>query len=147
MSYANWGDVSGRYPEFTNVGGADIVNSHHIHGAEVALNGMLAGHFTVPFSSNNLTARDLTIDLTYIRYMRNKDPKRIEIMRKDFMDRIDRLRKGEDVMMTDSGDSLLKSGGEAIYSTTQTYHPTFDWDKPEYWFVDSSMIYDSRQDR
>jgi len=60
MAYSTFEEFSARYP--TRLAEAEV-NSHYLAPAAQRLDAMLAGWFSVPFSSTNLTAKDLSIDL------------------------------------------------------------------------------------
>jgi len=62
--YIEFDDLIKRYRRVDTKGGADEVDPLIVF-AENMLDGMLGSHFVVPFSSNNATARDLAIDITY----------------------------------------------------------------------------------
>lgn len=126
-TYATWNQLVERYPSMEKIGGSAEVNSAWIHAAERELESVLGNNYTVPFSSNNYTATDLSIELTYIRYYESVNPDWAEKKIEHFEKRIEALIAGTMVMMTTSGGSVtLSSGpGGAFMSTTEAYHPTF----------------------
>lgn len=144
--YCDWADVSGRYPEIAKSKDSTEVASGFIYFAEAELDSRLASKFTVPFSSNNVTAQDLAIDMTYLKVYQFKDPEKAEAIEKSVSARIDRLMKGESSMMTSSGD-LLTSVGGTVYSTTGGYHPTFGMGDFGDLVVDSSQLQDEADAR
>ena len=122
--YASWEDVVNRYPLLNRrKGGADEVNSSFVVFAENELDGRLGGCFTVPFSSNNLTAKDLTIELTALKSNLWKEKDR-ERRVKDLDARIERLKNGEELMAVTSGPPL-SADQSGVFSTTKNYHSTF----------------------
>lgn len=133
---------------FSRVGdyGETVVTSHFLLYAENQVNGLLAGHFTVPFSSNNLTAKDLVIELTY---MRCADLKVSELEKRQdmFAQRIEALRNGDEVMLTSSGDTMVAGGTLIPTSTTQNYTPVFGLSDIELSEVDPDQIEDEEDDR
>jgi len=147
--YITWADIAARYPEIAKVGGSVEVGSAHIPFAEAEVDGLLAGVYTTPFSSNNLTARDLSIDVAYLRSNALRDPDRVQ----PIVDRVDRmitdLRSGRMSMVTASGDTLYGSGapGATMWSTTMGYHPVFGADETEMFTVDSAQILDEENAR
>lgn len=143
--YITWKDVLNRYPVVDRVGGASEVGSAYVRYAERELEGMLTGFFTVPFSSNNLTAKDLAIDLTYMRISNLKSEDRKEF-RDELMGRIQALKDGQASMMTTSGDVLQAVGG-TIYSTTQNYEPVFGMGDTLDFHVDSGQLLDEENAR
>ncbi len=122
--YINWDDLISRYPKLATKGGAGAVDSSFIQATEYQIDGMLTGIFTVPFSDNNVTIKDLCIELCNVRmtsdYVKNGDK-----IKKTFMDRIERIRNGSEAMMTSSGD-VMYSSGDIIFSTTQDRGSLFD---------------------
>ena len=146
--YINWDDVTDRYSLLAkgSYAGADEVDSAHITYAENELDALLASTFTVPFSSNNLTAKDLSIDLTYCRVgnFKLKEQKEFKEM---IMDKINMLKNGDMSMITDSGDVLTTGGTTQIWSSTEDYHPVFGMGDTIQFEVDSSRIIDEENDR
>lgn len=140
MSYITQEELVGRYGEFLKIGGDADVTSHHIAGAERKLNSMLGTVFTVPFSSNNLTAKELTIQLTYVQYWESRKPEKVEETKKSLFQWIDDLRNGLASMDVGSGDGLYASSANAPYSSTSQYHPTFGHGDIENMIVDPDLI-------
>jgi len=70
--YIDWNDVIDRYPTLNTLGGADELSSSYIVYSEAFVDGVLANHYTIPFSSNNMIIRDLCIDQVYWRAARFK---------------------------------------------------------------------------
>lgn len=134
----NWKNVVERYPQIERVGGASEISSVYVEYAERELEGYLAGYYTVPFSSNNLTAKDLSIDLTYLRIGNLKAKDRKEF-REEVMGRIKQLQIGAASMMTSSGGQL-QSVGELVYSDSKDYHPVFGMGDTLDFAVDSSQV-------
>ena len=122
--YVNWDDVVGRYPGIASIGGADQVGSDYIQYAEVEIEGRLAERYTVPFSDNNLTIRDLVIDLVYVK-AGNLSVEDYEQMADRLDKRIERLLEGREAMVTTSGDIIQRADEGAAWSSTQDYAPTF----------------------
>lgn len=140
-----WDDLLIRYPKVSQVGDAKDVNSAFIAFAENEINGLLADFFTVPFSSNNMTAKDLAVELAYARLgvVKISDADKIREM---VYKRINRIIEGKERMVLDDG-TVLGSVGDAIYSSDSNYHHTFGVGHIEDMFVDSSQIYDEDQER
>lgn len=143
--YVNSADLFTRYPELIRVNSTTAIESYYVLYAENELDGLMASHFTVPFSSNNITARDLAHDLTYLKANNFKNEDR-KSLRDEIMERIKRLKDGAERMVLSDG-TTIDSVGETIYSTTQGYHPVFGLDGTEHFVVDSSQIIDERNDR
>lgn len=143
--YITFADVTLRYPAILKVGSESTVGSAYIGYVENEIDGMLASHFTVPFSSNNMTVKDLAIDLTYIK-AGNFTFEQAKEMLDDFMEKIKALKNGEHSMLTDSGD-VITTVGDTAWSNTMDYTPVFGMSPIEYSEVDSSQIYDEEVDR
>lgn len=145
--YINWDDVVDRYPEVNTLGGADEIGSAYIAYAETFVDGMLASHFTPPFSDNNLTVKDLAIDCVFFRAARFKNENATEV-KSDFFSKIKMLKGGDLSMVTDSGD-VIAIGAQSVsaFSTTQSYHSSFGIDEAVNWQVDSSHIDDVQDSR
>jgi len=141
----DWEDVANRYPAIMSVGGAREVGSAHIVYAEAELNSMLTGYFTTPFSSNNVTARDCAIELTYLRLGTLKI-KEEEATRKRFMVKIEMLKSGESGMVLDDG-TVLRQGGDMAYSSDDKYEHTFSVGPIEDDLVDPDKLRDIADER
>lgn len=122
--YIDWNDLVSRYPKLSTKGGAGAVDSSFIQAVEYQLDGMLTGIFAIPFSDNNVTIKDLCIELCNVR-MTSDYVKHGEKMKKTLMDRIERIRNGYEAMMTNSGDVMYASG-DVIFSTTENRGSLFD---------------------
>lgn len=143
--YINWDDVVGRYPRIGDIGGSNMVGSAYIVYAEAEIDGRLTSH-TSPFSSNNLTIKDLCIDLTYAKAISPANDEKAKEIRGILDERIERLNNNQESMITDSGDSLSGDIGIA-WSETENYNTTFNADDAINYEVDSSKLYDIEQDR
>lgn len=143
--YINWDDIVGRYPGINKVGGATEIGSAFIGYVENQVEGMLSTKYSVPFSDNNVTVKDLCVDLVYIKAA-NLAVKQRDQLRKEFMERISRLIEGSESLITSSGDVIGHVGG-TVWSNTKDYHPTFGMSPEEYLSVDSNLISDEEDDR
>ena len=123
--YVDWNDIVSRFTDFADFGGAIKVASHYVAYSEAQIDSALGVKYTTPFSNNNLTIRDLTIDLAYARAIRGRSEEYKEI-RADITSRIWALLNGQAVMVTTSGDVIRPpyAGGPA-WSNTMDYHPVF----------------------
>jgi hypothetical protein len=145
--YIEWDEVIDRYPVLNSIGGADEVSSAFIAYAEASVDGLLAGQYTVPFSSNNLTAKDLSIDYTYWMTGRFKLEDALSVY-SSFHATIAMLKNGDQMMIVGSGSQI--SAGDAnsgIYSSTQSYHSSFGPDDPLNWRIDSDWMSDVQDSR
>lgn len=146
--YITWsGDVLARYPGLATISDSYAAqDSAFVFYAESELDGRLAGWFATPFSGNNLTARDLAIDLTYLKAVQPNDEARTAPVRQRLEAAIADLIEGRATMVTDSGDALA-SAGEPVYSTTMGYHPVFGMGGAEAFAVDSQQLLDEARER
>ena len=151
MSYVEPDAVIARYPLLEDWGKSETeVSSDLIHYAEIELNGLLGGHFTVPFTPAHPTVQDLTIDLCYDRALRTKDPDKSKYFHDLFMKRIGRIIDGEEFIYTGSGTILESLDSEDdIWSSEMDYHPIHSMLEPDstYTVVDSSLIADLEDER
>lgn len=145
MSIVTYDELESRFSRVSDYG-QTVVTSHYLLYAENHVNGLLAGHFTVPFSSNNLTAKDLIIELTYLRCGDLKISE-LEKREKMFMNRIEALRNGDEVMMTSSGDMMIAGGTLVPTSNTEDYTPVFGMSDAELSEVDPDQIEDEEDGR
>lgn len=147
-SYATWSaDILQRYRflvEAASLSAADA-EAAWIGPAEREIEGRLAARFTMPASSNNLTMRDLTIDLA-ASYM--EDPNAPEVAQR-LRDRVDKaitdLLAGRRLMMTSSG--TVQPSTRGAWSTTQGYTPAFGPDHPHEWQTDPDLLDDKETER
>lgn len=142
----NWKDVNNRYPETAKVYDASQADSSHVMYAINELESRLGNYFTVPFSENNLTAKDLAIDICFCKVYKYRDQEKAAMVSSDVGGRIDALIKGRANMITTSGDQLMSVGG-TVYSTTQNYHPVHGMGPIELSVVDSGEIMDEENAR
>ena len=127
ISYATFSEFTAVY-SISGVSQAEINSVWLFRGAE-ELNRRLGAYFTLPFSSNNTTARFLSIDMAYLgilrRTLKAKDSDELQAwinaQVKDIADR-------NTPMITDSGDLVTPSAGgvTGFWSTDQGFKPTFD---------------------
>lgn len=122
--YATPDEIIQRYPSLKGTGAA-VIDSAFVLYAENDVDGLLGRHFTTPFSSNNITVRDLVIDMTYLRAASLK-PSEQEKRQADIDRRVADLIGGNVGMLVSSGSPIYSAGGGAAYSTTADYHSVFD---------------------
>ena len=136
------------YAEFTQVYSlkgvtqADVESTWLPHGA-LRVNEELGSCFTTPFSSNNQTAKDLSIHFGYLGVlMRTRNQTDSEELLNYINSRIDGIKNNNAPMVTTSGDSFF-ADGDSVYSawsTTQTYKPVFDFRDAECQRVDPDLL-------
>lgn len=118
-------DVSNRYPRvLTDSRATDVLESAYLSPAEAELDMRLGSRFTVPFSSNNATARDLTIDMTIIRWGMYGDDDDKEVIQASVDSRIKALLDGTMVMVTTSGQ-VVAYPVSGVINTNNGYPPVF----------------------
>ena len=145
--YIEWDDVVNRYPEINNLGGSDEISSSYIVYAEGMVDGLLADFYTTPFSSNNITVRDLCIDCVYWRAGRFKLDDAAAVQ-SEFYAYIDRL-KSREMQMIDTSGTVLSIGisNAPIYTNVQSYHSFFGVDDPIEWMTDEDWLEDQADER
>lgn len=146
MSFIDWNNVVKKYPELGTSMRLDSaeVNSWHIPYAIAQLESALCNQFTVPFSSDNLTAVDLSVDLTYVRLALGKLDKAKEVQEATLA-KIDRIQSGEEGMMIVDGTYAV-AGGNA-YSSHADYHHTFGVGESTEFIVNSAQLQDEEDAR
>lgn len=138
--YINWADVVDRYPEIDSLADASDLQKTYIVYAEGLVDGQLYNHFVTPFSSNNLTVKDLCVDLAYWRAGRHKLDNAVEVG-SSAQETIMALRDRQMVMVTTSGEVIEGiSRASAGFSSTNSYTPIFGVDEPEDWQVDPDQV-------
>ena len=146
MSLINWKDVNDRYPETMKLADATQADSSWVPFAIAELHARLSPGFTVPFSDNNMTAKDLAIDLTFAKLYRFKDIEKADAVLAYVGAQIDMLLNGSQKMITSSGDTLAAVGG-TIYHTNDAYHPVHGMGPIEYAVVSSAEVIAEQSDR
>lgn len=145
--YINWEDVIDRYPELNTLGGADQLSSAYIVYSEAFVDGILATNYTIPFSSNNMIIRDLSIDMCYWRAARFKFDDATQV-KSSFFETIAMIKAGQ-VQMIDEAGTLIPQVKQnpGIYSSTQSYHSAFGMLPFEEQNIDQDNIDDDRDER
>jgi hypothetical protein len=144
--YCTWDEIVGRYKDFKDKGGASSVASRFIGLSEARIDSRLGSKFSTPFSDNNLTVKDLAIDMAYLLGVRlGKDE--YERLRDDIDARIKGLLDGTMVMVTTSGDSLRDAGDTPAWSSTQDYHPSFNMLDETHWGPGSTELIEDLEAR
>ena len=138
-----WSDALLRYPELAKLPDTSSASQvQMINMAEGRVGSRLSGQYSVPFSSNNITAQDLTIDAIYIQTQMTRQPDRAKALRDDWNERVDALLSGAGEMVTEDGTIAGTVVGDPVWSSTQDYHPTFGMGDPMTWEVSSSQAID-----
>lgn len=111
-----------------NVGPTEIRSVWLPYGT-LRVNELLGGVFTIPFSSNNNTARDLSIHFAYLGYLlRTKNQTDSKELSENLMDRISTILEGNNPMILDDGSTLYADKGTRndAWSNTKEYKTIFD---------------------
>lgn len=117
--YIEYDDLVNRYPRASKKGGQEEINAF-ITNAEQELESMFAGAYTIPFSSNNVTIKDLAVDLTYIKLDVQSSKENVE-RHKRLMKTVDMIKTNKMQMLTNSGD--IVGAASPLWSNTTDYHP------------------------
>ena len=135
------------YSEFTEVYSVKgmtqaLINSYWLPYGALRVNECLSNAFTVPFSNNNHTARDLSIQFAYIgMLLRTRNQTDSEELKKDVYERIDKILAGNSPMISDSGEAVYSSNTMFdSWSNNSTYKNTFDMRDAEDQRVDPDLI-------
>jgi len=146
--YIKWDDVVSRYKRASDISDSDEMATDYIDYAEKYIESKLSTNYTLPFSSNNLTVKDLCIDVAYAKMIKYKDSKKANEILSDVSSYIHDLKTGQSNMITNSFDviSPINLGG-AFGSTTKSYHPVFGVGETEVFHVSSSQLLDEENAR
>lgn len=135
-----WNQVLARYPELDKLPNINATQGEVTAMGEAYIHGRLGAKYSVPFSSNNMTARDLMVDAVYVQQNMTRKPEVAKALL-EFLDaRIESLLSGEASMTTDTGTVAVQMVGDAIWSSTMDYHPTFGMGSILDSVIDSSQI-------
>lgn len=141
--YCNYDQVKQRFRRVEDVKyPSAAVESSYIYYAEADLDRRLGPYFSIPFSSNNLTAADLSIDMSYAKIIIYDDPKKYEAIMGHVDTVIGDLINGRAAMITSSSDQVSGINGNEAWSNTASYHSAFGVGDETLFQVDSSQQYD-----
>lgn len=153
---SSWSQATLRYPELdklaavssTSVTSAQILANQVdlIALAEAQVHGRLASRYTTPFSSTNLTARDLVIDTLFVQNIQSREPAKAEIINTSLEARYKSLLSGEAIMTLADGSAMVMVG-ETAWSSTMDYHPVFGMGDVAGMAVGSSQLIDENAER
>ena len=133
-----------RYPTLNTLGGSDELSSSYIVYAEAFVDGVLAQHYTIPFSNNNMIIRDLSIDYCYWRAARFKFEDAVEV-KSAFFDTISMIKLGQVTMIDEAGTIIEQTKQQiGLTSTTQSYHSAFGMNDVVEWHISEQQIIDDR---
>lgn len=144
--YINWDDLVGRYERIAGFEGAEEASSYYITYAEAMVDQKLGSCFTVPFSSNNMTAKNLAIEEAFLIAGNLKFEEATK--KRDWLtEQYEALCAGKEVMVTDSGDILTRSDIGGAWSSTEDYHPVFGMGATVDFIVDQDQLDDEEDER
>lgn len=120
-------------PQFTALYSVTGVSSQQLFDSwipegSLRVNEALGAFYSVPFSSDNHTARSLAIHYTYLGILeRTRNQEDSGEIRKSIEARVTQLTTGGQPMWTDSGDALYPTQARnKAWSNTMNYKPVFD---------------------
>jgi phage gp36-like protein len=132
MAYAVISDVLTRYPPIHSMigtGSGEVtslqVTSVYINDGEGFVNAYLGAKYAVPLVTEPIIT-SLTSDLAIYKLLEDKVPRIPEFMQRrhdNAIKTLEMLRDGK--MVLSSSQTLITSGDQEAYSTTQDYHPVF----------------------
>lgn len=133
MAYATIADVFGRYPPINTMVGTQAnevtsvqVSSMFIADAESFINAYLGARYTLPLVAEPMITQ-LTTDLAIFNMCAERLPRVPEWMQNRY-DRsigiLEKLRDGT-MILNPASQTLVSTGDNYAYSTTQSYHPVF----------------------
>lgn len=144
--YTTRDEVIARFPNAEDMDTVSV-ESNFIAFAENEIDGLLGQYFTLPFSDNNITIKDLTIELCGLRLSKNAKPSDIDRRHKIFMEKVNRLINGEQAMVLSDGTTMIQSVGDTFHSSTDDYTPIFGFGDIEDMEVDPDLIDDEDDER
>lgn len=149
MNVLAWTDVLARYDELSKLPnvGSSSVQDNLMNLAEAQVHSRLASRFTTPFSTTNLTAKDLMVDALYVQAMLTRQPEKAKALADNLDERIKALLAGQSSMVTSSGSVASLMVGDTIWSSTQDYPPVFGMSDIEHAQVSSEQLYDEAATR
>jgi hypothetical protein len=127
VTYATYSEFTAVYSH-KGISPAEINSYWLVHGA-LRVNESLGHIYTTPFSTNNYTAKDLSIQYAelgiLVRTRKKDDSKELD---KQIAIRVTDITSGSKYMMTDEGLALHPDGttSQDAWSETMDYKPTFD---------------------
>ena len=109
--YANWENVVDKYMNAAKASGSARLKETYLTAAEDEIDGLMGGHYTVPFTPVPGMIRDLVVDLTWYKMTLMQEDS--DKLKKYIDDRILALQTGK-LTLTMSGQ-LLGIGGVTRY--------------------------------
>jgi len=144
-NYANWDDVTARYPKVATKVDAEEMQDSYISGAEGIMNAYLAKQFTTPVTGEPPLLEDICVDLTYCKIAFNQD-KGVPKLKESAMSLLKDICSGA-ILLTDADGVIVASEGQVVWSSEQNYNPTHSDLGPDQDFVDPDRLDDLASDR
>lgn len=135
-------EITARYPELAKLptAASPEVQTRLVQYAEAHVHGRLAQAFSIPFSLNNLTAKDLVIDTVYVQNIRTKVPGKGKTLDAILEEKFVQLCNGQMNMVSVAGTIVQQPTGDPVYSNTSGYHPVFGMGDSIVLSVDSNQL-------
>ena len=144
-NYANWDDVTARYPKVETKVDAEEMQDSYIAGVEGIMDSFLAKQFTTPVTGEPPLLEDICVDLTYCKIAFNQD-KGVPKLKESAMGLLKMLSTGE-ILLIDSAGAAVSSNGQAVRSSEEDYHRTHSDLGPMEDFVDPDRLDDLVSER
>lgn len=124
--YATYAQFRARYE--TRLSEHDL-ETHYLPYASARLDAMLGLHFPLPFAEENITARDLTIDLAYLLILqRYREEGPLEALRASIRERTNALIEGQEGMRLQDGSLLRSQAPQRVWGKPAQRASV--WDEP-----------------
>jgi phage gp36-like protein len=133
VAYATITDIFGRYPPINTMVGTLAnevssvnISSMYIADAESMVNAYLAARYTVPLAAEPIITQ-ITTDLAIFAMCTDRLPRVPEFMQGRYdraMSHLEKLRDGA-MILNPASQTLVSTGDNFAFSTTQSYHPVF----------------------
>ena len=130
--------------EAVDISSTEISNQWMPYGA-LRVNERLGRVFTIPFSSNNQTARDLSVKYAYLGILlRTRNQEDSKELKEDLDLRIEDIIDGHSPMILDDGSGYFADGSSltSSFSNTSGYNNTFNMLDAENQEIDPDLIDD-----
>ena len=137
-NYATLNEFLGRFPN-TRVSSTDL-NDTWLTLGTTRVNEALGKCFTIPFSSNNQTAKELSIEFAYLGILQRTRAADSDEMLQLVTERVTNICSGNAPMVTTGGDAIFATGvNNSVWSNTKGFNPTFDMRRAERQRIDPDI--------
>lgn len=138
-NYATLNEFIARFPN-TRVSSVDLDATWLTLGT-TRVNEVLGKCFTIPFSSNNQTAKELSIEFAYLGILQRTRAADSDEMLQLVTERVTNICSGNAPMVTTGGDAIFATGvNDSVWSNTKDFTPVFDMRRPERQRVDPDLL-------